>query len=1212
MSETTEPGKGASLEGAELESARTRQISAEQFLAEASRALSRTSDLDLALSGILDLAVSQFADWCFLDLLTSTGDAYDRVAVAFRDPTAEKQASQLKRRYTLRTSNRVGVERALSEGRALLACDVDDERLQQLARDEEHLHAARLLRMRSSVVAPLLIRGRPIGAISLISSFQNYGGTELWLAEQLAHAAAGAIEKAQWRQGERRIEAHVADLQRITEALFAAPTAEAVAELVCHLGRPAIDAACAAAWLLRNDELSLLAAEGIADVQQLAALNCGAAALVNEAARLGKAVWDFAPPLSMDAGESSNQARFYGVLPVTHGPRVRGVLLFGASGEKAFDSAERLFLMSLAQQCAQALERVRLLDRERILQELESRSTSRLELLARAGEVLNGSLDRPQILGAIAKLVVPSIADWCFIDLLEGDTIRRVVVEISAPSSTVDESRRPIAREGRIGDGSLVAGVVEDGRPQLHPLLSDEVLEAVLYGEPEQTSIRARKPISFVSAPLKANERTIGALSLGTTAESGRTYDASDFAFAQELARRAGAAVAIANVHTHLAQAHEHVTRVFAQVPFAIAMYRGPEHRFAFVNPPYLEGTAKTKAILGQRHADVFPEGRRTSIPLLDSVFQSGRPRNIPEIRVSLEREGSKQEAFFDCCLVPSRDENGAIDGLISASFDVTERVIARREAEQAQRETELIGQRLRLALEAAQLGAWDFDLVRGELLWDERCRAIHGLSSHAPIERTAAFELIHPDDRATARAEIASATSGQQDRELVLEYRIIRVSDQSTRWLLTKGRVFFDSERAVRMVGILFDNTEAKALAAERAVLLEREKRARAEAERVNRSKDRFLATVSHELRTPLNAIAGWAHILERAPHDTSAVVRAVEVVQRSTRAQAKLIDEILDVSRISAGKMTIEPCHFDLAKELRGLLESVRPLAQRKEIVLNFHGVEHPFLLWADPERLRQVASNLIDNSLKFTPREGRVDLRLERRDDLAILSVEDTGRGIEPQFLPFVFERFLQADGSTTRAAGGLGLGLSIVRNIVELHGGTIAAQSAGLGRGSRFEIKIPVEPPNEEPASTPRPTMQVASSNAARVDFTLNGLCVLVVEDDDDGRELLVGLLSRRGALVASAGSAEEGWALLNASSFDVLVSDIGMPHEDGYSLIRRIRGRTDAAASIRAIALTAYAGDVDKTEALAAGFDAYLTKPIDGAQLAAELARFRVR
>lgn len=391
-----------------------------------------------------------------------------------------------------------------------------------------------------------------------------------------------------------------------------------------------------------------------------------------------------------------------------------------------------------------------------------------------------------------------------------------------------------------------------------------------------------------------------------------------------------------------------------------------------------------------------------------------------------------------------------------------------------------------------------------------------------------------------------------------------------------------------------------------ERARLLIREQELRHQAEDANRMKDEFLATLSHELRTPLNAMLGWAQVLRLGKVDEAAAARALETIERNARVQAQLIADLLDVSRIITGKLRLDVQAVELPSIIEAALDSVRPAADAKGIGLDVRLDPLTSPVMGDADRLQQVIWNLLSNAIKFTPQDGQVQVRLRLDGGSAEVQVSDTGAGIRPDFLPYVFDRFRQAESTITRSHGGLGLGLSIVRHLVELHGGSVAVQSEGEGKGAVFAVRLPVRPSISEGGIV---TERVDA--AARVwdnPLLLGSVRVLIVEDEEDTRELLIASLQQCGAEVTAAASVAEALASLDRELPDVLVSDLAMPEEDGYSLIRKVRARDpEAGGRIPAAALTAYARAEDRVRALASGFQRHLPKPVDPADLISMVA-----
>ena len=422
-------------------------------------------------------------------------------------------------------------------------------------------------------------------------------------------------------------------------------------------------------------------------------------------------------------------------------------------------------------------------------------------------------------------------------------------------------------------------------------------------------------------------------------------------------------------------------------------------------------------------------------------------------------------------------------------------------------------------------------------------------------------------------------------------EFRL-RGADGTFRWFLTRVRPLYDADgRIVRWVGLNTDIDDRKRT--EEALHA-----SKVEADRLNRLKDEFLATVSHELRTPLQAMMGWARILKTEAFSGEPLRKGLDTIERNARVQAQLIEDILDVSGIIAGKVRIRDDVVDVRAFVDAAVQAVTPAARSKGIELTASIAQDVGSIVGDSDRLQQVIWNLLSNSVKFTPAGGRIGIAARRVDSQLTISVADSGRGIDPAFLPYVFDRFRQGDAGINRSVGGLGLGLAIVRHLVELHGGTIQASSGGEGKGSEFAVHLPIRATTRTEAP-PKSVGQKAPEVTAALRRVLDGLRVLVVDDEIDARELLVLILEQYGASTEDASSTGEALEKFAGGPFDVLVSDIGMPGEDGYALMRRLRALDDPAVSgIPALALTAYARVEDRRRALAAGYQMHVPKPIE--------------
>jgi len=394
-----------------------------------------------------------------------------------------------------------------------------------------------------------------------------------------------------------------------------------------------------------------------------------------------------------------------------------------------------------------------------------------------------------------------------------------------------------------------------------------------------------------------------------------------------------------------------------------------------------------------------------------------------------------------------------------------------------------------------------------------------------------------------------------------------------------------------------------------DREQLLARERAARAEAEAANRIKDEFLATLSHELRTPLHAIIGWTRLLKLGALSPGEVQEGVNTIERNAQLQAQMIADLLDISRITSGKLRLDVQQIDAANIIEAALSSIQPAVNTKGIQIAKKIDPAGGLFMGDSARIQQVVWNLVNNAVKFTPRGGKVQLSLERDKTHVHISVEDTGKGIDSSLLPRVFERFYQGDASTTREFGGLGLGLAIAKQLVELHGGTISAQSAGRGKGTKFTVMLPVSMQERNPSNRDVTVAHwhQAPDGTSGEDVRLDGVRILVVDDDGDSREVLTRILQKCGADTRDANGVQQALAALPEFKPQVLISDVGMPGQDGFELIRRVRAQGCTVHDLPAIALTGFAAPDDRRRALLAGFQAHMAKPVDPRELTAAIA-----
>jgi PAS domain S-box-containing protein len=562
---------------------------------------------------------------------------------------------------------------------------------------------------------------------------------------------------------------------------------------------------------------------------------------------------------------------------------------------------------------------------------------------------------------------------------------------------------------------------------------------------------------------------------------------------------------------------------------------------------------------------------------------------------------------------------NGAIVGLLSAehieiggeSFALTviQDITERKQATDRLRESE---KNLQMAMDAARIYSWEFIPSKRKINWSDNLESVIGFAL-PPDNENAVEDLVHPEDKELLSRDVLEALANKTNYES--EFRIINPHNGDILWMRSQGvPVTDETNKNLRIVGVTQNITRRKQAEQEREELLRSEHSARLEAEEANRLKDEFLATVSHELRTPLNAILGWSQMLMSKRFDQIDHDAALETIYRNAKAQAQLIEDILDVSRIITGKIRLDAQPISLAAVIQTAAESLRPAIEAKSLKIQMHLDFEPQMVYADPNRMRQVIWNLLSNAIKFTPERGEVTIELKSTEAQTRIVVTDTGKGISAGFLPHVFERFRQGDGSSTRTHGGLGLGLAIVRHIVELHGGTVDVESGGENKGSSFSVCLPAgkSAENDSSASDGSESIQTNGENSQEIvpDSAIKGLRVLLLDDEPDTLELLSLVLRQCGAEVETNTHVREALETISRWKPDVVVSDIGIPEEDGYSFIKKLRALSpEQGGTIPVIALTAYVGIKERTQVLASGFQMYVPKPVEPSELIGALANF---
>ncbi len=590
--------------------------------------------------------------------------------------------------------------------------------------------------------------------------------------------------------------------------------------------------------------------------------------------------------------------------------------------------------------------------------------------------------------------------------------------------------------------------------------------------------------------------------------------------------------------------------------------------------------------------------------PLIEELFQKSlaeRKHFNAKFRVKMP-DGSIR--WNHCIGQPQFDENGEIIHFVGHCNDITEN----KEYEEVLLEREHFNRSILDSLSAhiavidkkgkiiAVNEAWE-NFAESNCAEEQISSTGVGNNYLAVCEKSDAFD----EDTKKIIENLRSVLTGELNN-FVFEYPCH--SPQEERWFFLQVNAMRGADGGAVVSHI--DISGRKKAEADREEFLKREQAARKEAEIANRMRDEFLATVSHELRAPLNSILGWGRLLEKGNLDDATTAKAIKTIVRNAESQNRLIEDLLDVSRIISGKLRLEVMTIKPINLVKSALETVRPAAEAKGITLEIKEDVDVSHISGDPNRLQQVIWNLLSNAIKFTPNDGKVTLEIERSADFVELKVKDTGVGIKEEFLPHVFDRFRQADASSIRKFGGLGLGLAIVRHITEMHGGTVSVFSEGEGKGSTFTVKLPLitSPSADEEAE--RVKKIAASENSFEV--SLDGLLILVVDDEEDTRQLLVQVLTFQGATVISANSVEHALEEIEGKNPDVLVSDIGMPDEDGYSLIRKVRALPDEQQrNIPAIALTAFTRAQDRMRALSSGFQSHVSKPVEPDELATVIA-----
>jgi len=600
--------------------------------------------------------------------------------------------------------------------------------------------------------------------------------------------------------------------------------------------------------------------------------------------------------------------------------------------------------------------------------------------------------------------------------------------------------------------------------------------------------------------------------------------------------------------------------------------------------------------MIGKPITILIPPDRLDEEPAILARLRAGeRVDHFETIRV--RKDGSLLN--ISLTISPVRNSSGKIVGASKIARDIT----AQKHTEEALR---VSNERFRLMADSAPVLIWIADDAKSRVWFNKSWLEFTGRS----LQQEQGFgwtQNVHEDDLAEC---LQAYAEGFDTRKPFRSECRIRGVDGQARWLIEQATPLFEGPSATfsGYIGSCVDITDSKKIEAEREDTLKAERAAREEAERVGRVKDEFLATVSHELRTPLNAILGWATLLRRLQPGHEDHTRGLETIERNARVQGQIIADLLDMSRIISGKVQLDVQPIDINDGINAALDAVKLSVEAKKLRLRVTLDARAGRLRGDPGRLQQVFWNLLTNAVKFTPSGGRIDVVSERVNSHVEISVEDSGLGIKPEFLAFVFDRFRQADSSTTRRHGGLGLGLSIVKHLVELHGGSVRVKSPGEGQGSTFVVALPISVIRTEETGRTGEHSGFSDVDVSSIELpSLAGVRALVVDDQADARVLICRLIEEQGGRCTLAESGADALRVIGEEDVNIVISDVGMPDFDGYQLIQKVRTLNTEARNLPAIALTAYARNDDRQRALLAGFQMHLSKPVEPRELIAGIA-----
>ncbi|MEH2008869.1 PAS domain S-box protein [Nostoc sp.] len=1162
------------------------------YIAEISSLLSTSLDYEQILEQIAKISVPQLADWCSVDILNEDG-SIRRLPIAHADPSKANLARKLEQ-YVPDSKGASAIAKVLQTRQPELISEVSDSLLLATTQNHEHLEVIRQMGMKSLMIVPLIAHQQILGCISFATaeSDRRYDRSDLTLATDITHRAALAVENARLYRDMQQAFVHYAESLSLLDALLGGapvgvcfldrqlryirinqvfadingltieehlgrkfgevlPKMAAEFELqlqrVLDTGEPLVNVEISGEtrgqpgrygyWLANyypvNNAMGETVGIGIILADITAAKEIEVAlreseerfrAMFNQAAvgialvALDGRFIQVNPALCEITGYSYEELMEMNFQEISHpddlavdwenGRRVLAKEISGYSLEKRYirkdGSIVWVNLTSSAVWDANGQAKYALGILEDISERKRVETTQ--QFLVEASTLLAASLDYEIALENVANLAVPTLADWCIVDVFQEDwSSKQIAIAVADPrkQNTLDQIRRRYPPKNR---AKQLVQRLQLGISVFYPELSESDLVQMAQDDEHLQLLRTLGIRSLMVIPVRSRGQLFGAISF-FTAESSRQYQQPDLALAEDIARRAATAIDNARLYQETQQAKQAAER---SVNRTLLLQRIT--------------AALSEALTPQQVADVVVN---QGIAALEATAGS----------VVLLQQGGTTLKIVQAIGYPQSLIDSWVNFPITALNQIAETV----------RTKQPIFLESLAAMTAKYPNLADAMTFTGNNAW----------------------------------ASIPLIAEGKVIGALGLSFATVQIFNEEDRgFMLTLGQQC------------------AQAIA--RAQLYEAEKTARAQAETANRIKDEFLAVLSHELRTPLNPILGWAKLLRTRKFDEPARIRALETIERNAKLQTQLIGDLLDVSRILQGKVRLNLYAVDLKVAIASALETVRLAAEAKSIEIQTVLSNDIGKVLGDGDRLQQVMWNLLSNAVKFTPTEGQVEVRLEQVGLDAQIQVIDTGKGINPEFLPYVFDYFRQADAKTTRVFGGLGLGLAIVRHLVELHGGTVQVESLGEGQGATFTVKLPLLKNSQLRVESD----EVSQPELSTEDTLLAGVQILLVDDQADVREFFSFALEQYGATVTTVESAAEALETLAQSKPDILLSDIGMPLMDGYMLLREVRKLPpEQGGQIPAIALTAYAGEINYNQAMAAGFQKHLPKPIDPVELA---------